>query len=115
MCHVSDVLLSSDKQEKTFPWICLQSHHCVYNIHNNYPTTITSCSRRNHGQEHHHPDLLQPLLVGVIIMLPAMDVINKLYNTVSHTVNQISYALPGNAVTKEYDVFEQIASAGPGN
>lgn len=33
---------------------------------------------------------------------------------VSHTVNQINYALPGNAVTKEYDVFEHIASAGPG-
>lgn len=47
-------------------------------------------------------------------MLPAIDVINKLYNTVSNTVNQISYALPGNAVTKEYDIFEQIASAGPG-
>lgn len=48
-------------------------------------------------------------------MLPAMDVINKLYYTVSNTVNQISNALPGNAVTKEYEVFEHIASAGPGN
>lgn len=44
-----------------------------------------------------------------------MDVINKLYYTVSNTVNQISNALPGNAVTKEYEVFEHIASAGPGN
>lgn len=44
-----------------------------------------------------------------------MDVINKLYHTVSNTVNQISNALPGNAVTKEYEVFEHIASAGPGN
>lgn len=43
-----------------------------------------------------------------------MDVINKLYFTVSNTVSQISNALPGNAVTKEYDVYEHIGSAGPG-
>lgn len=43
-----------------------------------------------------------------------MDVINKLYFTVSNTVNQISNALPGNGVTKEYDLFDHIASAGPG-
>lgn len=44
-----------------------------------------------------------------------MDVINKLYFTVSNTVSQISNALPGNAVTKEFDIYEHIGSAGPGN
>lgn len=43
-----------------------------------------------------------------------MDVINKLYFTVSNTVSQISNALPGNAVTKEFDIYEHIGSAGPG-
>lgn len=43
-----------------------------------------------------------------------MDVINKLYSTVSSTVSQISNALPGNPLTKEYEISEQIASTGPG-
>lgn len=43
-----------------------------------------------------------------------MDVINKLVNTVSNTVSQISSALPGNPVSKEFDIGEHIASAGPG-
>lgn len=43
-----------------------------------------------------------------------MDVINKLYSTVSSTVSQISNALPGNPLTKEYEIGEQIASTGPG-
>lgn len=46
-----------------------------------------------------------------------MDVINKLYSsvssTVSNTVSQLS-SLLGNPVTKEYEVGEHIASAGPG-
>lgn len=45
----------------------------------------------------------------------AMDVINKLYSSVSNTVSQISSALPGNPVSKEFDTGEHIASAGPGN
>lgn len=46
-----------------------------------------------------------------------MDVINKfnkLYYTVSNTVSQIASVLPGNAVTKDYEVCELIASGGPG-
>ncbi|XP_055586493.1 SCY1-like protein 2 [Uranotaenia lowii] len=41
-----------------------------------------------------------------------MDVINKLYSSVSQTVSQLSAVLPGNLVTREYDVNTQIASAG---
>lgn len=44
-----------------------------------------------------------------------MDVINKLYSSVSNTVSQLSSALPGNPVSKEFDIGEHIASAGPGN
>lgn len=43
-----------------------------------------------------------------------MDVINKLYSSVSNTVSQLSSALPGNPVSKEFDIGEHIASAGPG-
>uniref|UniRef100_A0A8D8FQB3 SCY1-like protein 2 n=2 Tax=Culex pipiens TaxID=7175 RepID=A0A8D8FQB3_CULPI len=43
-----------------------------------------------------------------------MDVINKLYSTVSQTVSQISLVLPGNPVTREYDVLKHTASAGRG-
>lgn len=43
-----------------------------------------------------------------------MDVINKLYSSVSNTVSQLSSVLPGNPITKEFDVGEHIASAGPG-
>lgn len=45
-----------------------------------------------------------------------MDVINKLYSSVSSTVSQLSNVLPGIpvTVTKEYEVGEHIASAGPG-
>lgn len=46
-----------------------------------------------------------------------MEVINKLYssvsNTVSSTVSQLS-SLLGNPITKEYEVGEHIGSAGPG-
>lgn len=46
-----------------------------------------------------------------------MEVINKLYssvtNTVSNTVSQLS-SLLGNPITKEYEVGEHIGSAGPG-
>lgn len=40
-----------------------------------------------------------------------MDVINKLYSSVSSTVSSV---LPGNPVTREYEVIEQIGSAGIG-
>ena len=61
------------------------------------------------------PNNLQIVLqIKLIFFINNMDVINKLYYTVSNTVTQISYALPGNAVTKEYEIFDQIASSGPG-
>lgn len=44
-----------------------------------------------------------------------MDVLNKLYCTVSSTVSQFSTVLPGNPVTREYEATNHIASAGPGN
>lgn len=47
-------------------------------------------------------------------MLNTMDVINKLYSSVSNTVSQLSSVLPGNPITKEFDVGEHIGSAGPG-
>ncbi|XP_067000807.2 SCY1-like protein 2 [Anabrus simplex] len=43
-----------------------------------------------------------------------MDVINKLYSTVSSTVSQLSGVLPGNPVTREFEAICHIASAGPG-
>lgn len=43
-----------------------------------------------------------------------MDVINKLYSTVSSTVSQLSSVLPGNPVSKDFEIGEHIASAGPG-
>lgn len=43
-----------------------------------------------------------------------MDVINKLYTTVSSTVSQLSSVLPGNPVSKDFEIGEHIASAGPG-
>ncbi|KAL1138476.1 hypothetical protein AAG570_008539 [Ranatra chinensis] len=43
-----------------------------------------------------------------------MDVLNKFYSTVSSTVSQLSGVLPGNPVTREYEVTNHIASAGPG-
>lgn len=44
-------------------------------------------------------------------------VINKLRNTVTtvtSTVSQLSVVLPGNPVTREYEVTQHIASGGPG-
>lgn len=43
-----------------------------------------------------------------------MEVFNKLYSSVTSTVSQLS-SLLGNPITKEYEVGEHIASAGPGN
>lgn len=43
-----------------------------------------------------------------------MEVINKLYSTVSSTVSQLSSVLPGNPVAKDFEIGEHIASAGPG-
>lgn len=43
-----------------------------------------------------------------------MDVINKLYSSVSSTVSQLSGVLPGNPVTREFEAEKHIASAGRG-
>ncbi|RZF40005.1 hypothetical protein LSTR_LSTR002408 [Laodelphax striatellus] len=43
-----------------------------------------------------------------------MDVLNKFCSTVSSTVSQLSNALPGNPVTREYEATNHIASAGTG-
>ncbi|XP_014248964.1 SCY1-like protein 2 [Cimex lectularius] len=43
-----------------------------------------------------------------------MDVLNKFCSTVSSTVSQLSGVLPGNPVTREYEVTNHIGSAGPG-
>lgn len=44
-----------------------------------------------------------------------MDLVNKFRSTVSSTVSTLSGVLPGNPVTREYEVTNHIASAGPGN
>lgn len=43
-----------------------------------------------------------------------MDVFNKLRNTVSSTVSQLSCVLPGNPVTREFEVTTHAGSYGPG-
>uniref|UniRef100_A0A1A9X1U8 Protein kinase domain-containing protein n=1 Tax=Glossina brevipalpis TaxID=37001 RepID=A0A1A9X1U8_9MUSC len=43
-----------------------------------------------------------------------MDVINKFYSTVHTTVAQLSGVLPGNNVTREYEVSDQVCTAGVG-
>ncbi|XP_030369819.1 SCY1-like protein 2 [Scaptodrosophila lebanonensis] len=43
-----------------------------------------------------------------------MDVFNKFYSTAVHTVSQLSAALPGNNVTREYEVLEFVCTAGIG-
>ncbi|KAL7727644.1 hypothetical protein ACLKA6_013247 [Drosophila palustris] len=43
-----------------------------------------------------------------------MDVINKFYSSAVQTVSQLSGVLPGNNVTREYEVSEQICTAGVG-
>ncbi|GAB0086523.1 SCY1-like protein 2 [Sergentomyia squamirostris] len=43
-----------------------------------------------------------------------MDVFNKLYSSVSNTVSQLQGVLPGNPVTREFEVVKHISSAGPG-
>lgn len=43
-----------------------------------------------------------------------MDVLNKFVSTVSSTVSQLSSVLPGNPVSKDFEIGEHIASAGPG-
>lgn len=43
-----------------------------------------------------------------------MDVFSKLRSTVTNTVSQISGVLPGNPVTREFEVTNHICSAGPG-
>ena len=42
-------------------------------------------------------------------------VFSKLKNTLTSTVNEISAALPGNPLLREYDAGCQVASAGPNN
>lgn len=43
-----------------------------------------------------------------------MDVLNKFCSTVQTTVSQLSGVLPGNPVTREYEVTSHVASAGTG-
>ncbi|KAJ1520830.1 hypothetical protein ONE63_003921 [Megalurothrips usitatus] len=43
-----------------------------------------------------------------------MDIVNKFRSTVSSTVSSLSGVLPGNPVTREFEVTNHIASAGPG-
>lgn len=43
-----------------------------------------------------------------------MDIVNKFRSTVSSTVSTLSGVLPGNPVTREFEVTNHIASAGPG-
>ena len=43
-----------------------------------------------------------------------MEMLKKLQSTVAQAVTQVSGVLPGNPVTREYEVKEHIASAGPG-
>ncbi|GMT04731.1 hypothetical protein PENTCL1PPCAC_26905 [Pristionchus entomophagus] len=43
-----------------------------------------------------------------------MDYFHKFKSTVSQVAAQVSNALPGNPLTREYDVGEQIGTAGPG-
>lgn len=43
-----------------------------------------------------------------------MDVINKLYNSVSSSVSQLSNVLPGNPLSREYDIEGQVCSSGIG-
>lgn len=56
-----------------------------------------------------------PIPYQIPSKIAAMDVINKLYSSVSNTVSQLSSVLPGNPITKEFDIGEHIGSAGPGN
>lgn len=44
-----------------------------------------------------------------------MDVLNKFVSSVSSTVSQLSSVLPGNPVSKDFEIGEHIASAGPGH
>nr|XP_039251440.1 SCY1-like protein 2 isoform X1 [Styela clava]XP_039251442.1 SCY1-like protein 2 isoform X1 [Styela clava] len=42
-----------------------------------------------------------------------MDVFNKIKSTLTSTVSEIAAALPGNPLLREYDIGDQVASAGP--
>lgn len=48
-----------------------------------------------------------------------MEYLNRFRSTVNSTVHsvaaQVSQALPGNPIFREYECHEQIASAGPGH
>jgi len=41
--------------------------------------------------------------------------VSKLRSTISTTVSNLNNILPGNPVTREYEILNQQASAGPGN
>jgi len=43
-----------------------------------------------------------------------MDMINKFYSSAVQTVSTLSGVLPGNNVTREYEVLEQVCTAGVG-
>lgn len=44
-----------------------------------------------------------------------MDFINKLHNSISTSVSQLSNVLPGNPLSREYEIENQVCSAGIGN
>lgn len=46
--------------------------------------------------------------------MDVLNTFNKLYSSVSTTVSQLSNHLPGNPLTREYEVENQICSAGIG-
>uniref|UniRef100_A0A0N5AAP7 Protein kinase domain-containing protein n=1 Tax=Syphacia muris TaxID=451379 RepID=A0A0N5AAP7_9BILA len=43
-----------------------------------------------------------------------MDYLNKLRSTVTSVAAQVSNALPGNPIVREYEILTQVGSAGPG-
>lgn len=78
------------------------------------------CKRKNHTEIYH----IAGIQVNFLIIVN-MEVLNKLRNTVSntlsntvsstaHSLSQLSGVLPGNPVTREFEVTAPICSAGPG-
>lgn len=47
-------------------------------------------------------------------MMDVSGVFNKIKNTFSSTVSEISSVLPGNPLLREFDVGDQLGSAGSG-
>lgn len=45
----------------------------------------------------------------------SMEYLNKFKSSIHSVAAQVSQALPGNPIFREYECHEQIASAGPGH